>query len=32
LPLMLAYKYGIHALSLLAGLAGLSILVWNLIA
>jgi hypothetical protein len=32
LPLMLAHKYGIHALGLLAGLVGLSILVWNLIA
>jgi len=32
LPLILAYKYGIYSLRLLAGLAGLSFLVWNLLA
>jgi hypothetical protein len=32
MPLILAWKYGIDALGLLAGLAGLSILVWNLLA
>jgi hypothetical protein len=32
MPLILAYKYGIHSLRLLAGLAGLSFLMWNLLA
>jgi hypothetical protein len=32
MPLILACKYGIHGLRLLAGLAGLSFLVWNLLA
>ncbi len=32
LPLILAYKYGIYSLRLLAGLAGLSFLVWNFLA
>jgi len=32
MPLILAHKYGIHSLRLLAGLAGLSFLVWNLLA
>jgi len=32
LPLILAYKYGIYSLRLLAGLAWLSFLVWNLLA
>jgi hypothetical protein len=32
MPLILAWKYGIDALGLLAGLAGLSVLVWNLLA
>ena len=32
MPLLLAYKYGIHSLRLLAGLAGFSFLVWNLLA
>ncbi|HEY8185705.1 MAG TPA: hypothetical protein VIF64_06535 [Pyrinomonadaceae bacterium] len=32
LPLILACKYGIYSLRLLAGLAGLSFLVWNLLA
>ena len=32
LPLILAYKYGIYSLRLLAGLAGLGFLVWNLLA
>ena len=32
MPLLLAYKYGIHRLRLLAGLAGFSFLVWNLLA
>jgi hypothetical protein len=30
-PLTLALKYGIHSLRLLVGLAGLSLLVWNLL-
>src|SRR6266498_2400595 len=32
LPLIRAYKYGIYSLRLLAGLAGLSFLVWNFLA
>jgi hypothetical protein len=32
MPLILAHKYGIHSLCLLAGLAGLGFLVWNLLA
>jgi hypothetical protein len=32
MPLILAWKYSIGALGLLAGLAGLSILAWNLLA
>ena len=32
MPRLLAYKYGIHSLRLLAGLAGFSFLVWNLLA
>jgi hypothetical protein len=31
MPLILAWKYGIDALGVLAGLAALSILVWNLL-
>jgi hypothetical protein len=32
MPLILAHKYRIYSLRLLAGLAGLSFLVWNLLA
>jgi hypothetical protein len=32
MPLILAWKYGIDALGLLAGLTGLGILAWNLLA
>jgi hypothetical protein len=32
MPLIVAYKYGIRSLPILAGLAGLSFLVWNLLA
>jgi len=32
MPLMLAYRYAISGLALLAGLAGINILVWHLLA
>ena len=32
MPLMLAWKYGIEALPVLAGSAGLGLLLWNLLA
>jgi hypothetical protein len=32
MPLIVAYKYGILSLPILAGLAGFSFLVWNLLA
>jgi hypothetical protein len=32
MPLFLTYKHWIHSLRLLAGLAGFSFLVWNLLA
>ncbi len=32
MPLILAHKYGIRSLPILAGLAGLSFLLWNLVS